>query len=170
MNENDDTCKPYQPGSTTIRAITTYSKWLFALAVIGTALIAVYLFAAGFLITLYTIASSLTAGSGFDIDTLDKFMAQFIRIIDIFLVATVFYIIALGFYELFIAKAPLPGWLKICDLDDLKNKLLGLVIIALAVVLLGEALTWDGTANILSFGIAIAAGIAAISVYIWVKH
>ena len=170
MNENDDTCKPYQPGSTTIRTITASSKWLFALAVIGTALIAVYLFAAGFLITLYTIASSLAASSRFDIDTLDKFMAQFIRIIDIFLVATVFYIIALGFYELFIAKAPLPGWLKICDLDDLKNKLLGLVIIALAVVLLGEALTWDGSANILSFGIAIAAGIAAISAYIWVKH
>jgi len=170
MNENDDTRQPYQPGSTTIRFVTTSSKWLFALAVIGTALIAVYLFAVGFFVTLTTIASSLAAIGGFDVDTLDMFMSQFIRIIDIFLVATVFYIIALGFYELFIAKAPLPGWLKIIDLDDLKNKLLGLVIIALAVVLLGEALTWDGSANILSFGIAIAAGIAAISAYIWVKH
>jgi uncharacterized membrane protein YqhA len=169
MNENDDTCKPYQPGSTTIRAVTASSKWLFALAVIGTALIAVYLFAVGFFVTLTTITSSLAAGQ-FDMETLNKLMAEFIRIIDIFLVATVFYIIALGFYELFIARAPLPGWLKIIDLDDLKNKLLGLVIIALAVVLLGEALTWDGTANILSFGIAIAAGIAAISAYIWVKH
>jgi len=169
MNEKDDTCKPYQPGSTTVRAVTASSKWLFALAVIGTAMIAIYLFVVGFIVTLTTIVSSLAA-SQFDMDSLDKFMAEFISIIDIFLVATVFYIIALGFYELFIAKAPLPGWLKICDLDDLKNKLLGLVIIALAVVLLGEALTWDGTANILSFGIAIAAGIAAISVYIWVKH
>ena len=169
MNENDDTCNPYQPGSTTIKAVTTSSKWLFALAVIGTALIAVYLFVVGFFVTITTIAGSLAAGH-FDMDALDTLMAEFIRIIDIFLVATVFYIIALGFYELFIAKAPLPGWLKIVDLDDLKNKLLGLVIIALAVVLLGEALTWDGTLNILSFGITIAAGIAAISAYIWVKH
>jgi hypothetical protein len=47
---------------------------------------------------------------------------------------------------------------------------LGLVVIALAVVLLGEALTWDGNADILSFGIAVAAGIAAISTYFWVKR
>jgi uncharacterized membrane protein YqhA len=170
MDENDDTCKPYEPGGSTIRAITAISKWLFALAVIGTALIAVYLFAVGFLVTLSTIAESLASGQLDNMETLNKFLAEFIKIIDIFLVATVFYIIALGFYELFIAKAPLPGWLKICDLDDLKNKLLGLVIIALAVVLLGEALTWDGSTNILSFGLAISVGIAAISVYIWVKH
>ncbi|MDD1707266.1 MAG: YqhA family protein [Methanoregulaceae archaeon] len=108
MDEKDDTCKPYQPGSTTVRAVTASSKWLFALAVIGTAMIAIYLFVVGFIVTLTTIVSSLAA-SQFDMDSLDKFMAEFIRIIDIFLVATVFYIIALGFYELFIAKAPLPG-------------------------------------------------------------
>ncbi len=169
MNENDDTCKPYQPGSTTIRAITASSRWLFSLAVIGTAVIAVYLFAMGFLITFTTIASSLGSYE-FTMHSLKEYMAVFIQIIDIFLVATVFYIIALGFYELFISKAPLPGWLKICDLDDLKNKLLGLVIIALAVLLLGETMTWDGSADIISFGIAIAAGITAISVYMWVKH
>jgi uncharacterized membrane protein YqhA len=170
MSGNDDSCKPYEPASSTIKVITASSKWLFALAVVGTTLIAVYLFAVGFLVTLSTIAESLASGQLNDMDTLNTFLAEFIKIIDIFLVATVFYIIALGFYELFIAKAPLPGWLKICDLDDLKTKLLGLVIIALAVVMLGEALTWDGTANILSFGIAIAAGIIAISAYIWVKH
>jgi len=76
----------------------------------------------------------------------------------------------LASHELFIAKAPLPGWLKICDLDDLKDKLLGLVIIALAVLILGAAPTWDGTTDILAFGIAIAAGIADISAYVWVRH
>jgi len=167
--DKTDTCQPYTPGSTTVRAITATSKWLFGLAVIGTAMISVYLFVVGFIVVFTTIVSSLTSPQ-FDMHTLNAFMATFIKIIDIFLVATVFYIIALGFYELFIAKAPLPGWLKICNLDDLKTKLLGLAIIALAVVLLGEALTWDGTTNILSFGLAISAGIAAISLYIWVKH
>jgi uncharacterized membrane protein YqhA len=164
-----DACQPYTPASITINAITTSSKWLFGLAVIGTAMIAIYLFVVGFIVVFTTIASSLMDPQ-FDMHTLNEFLATFIKIIDIFLVATVFYIIALGFYELFIAKAPLPGWLKICNLDDLKTKLLGLAIIALAVVFLGEALTWDGTADILSFGLAISAGIAAISLYIWVKH
>jgi uncharacterized membrane protein YqhA len=170
--ENEDssaTCQAYIPASPTIRAITASSKWLFALAVIGTAMIAIYLFVVGFIVVFTTIASSLMSPQ-FNMDTLNSFMATFIKIIDIFLVATVFYIIALGFFELFIAKAPLPGWLKICDLDDLKTKLLGLAIIVLAVDLLGEALTWDGTADILSFGLAISAGIAAISFYMWVKH
>ncbi len=169
MDDYDDTCKPSQPGSSTIKVITASSRWLFVLAVLGTALIAVYLFVVGFLITLTTIAGSV-AEHQFEMQFLKESLADFIEIIDVFLVATVFYIIALGFYELFIAKAPLPGWLKICDLDDLKNKLLGLVVIALAVLLLGATLTWDGTANILSLGIAIAAGIAAISAYFWVKH
>jgi len=45
------------------------------------------------------------------------------------------------------------------------------VIIALAVLILGEALTWNETsADILAFGLATSAGIAAISLYAWVKH
>ena len=84
--------------------------------------------------------------------------------------ATVFYILALGLYESFIAKAPLPGWLRICNLDDLKSLLLGMIIMALAVLVLGATLTWNGTSAILEDGLAIAAGIAAISFYVWVKH
>jgi len=35
----------------------------------------------------------------------------------------------------------------------------------------GKALTWHGTGTeILVFGLAISAGIAAISLYVWVKH
>jgi uncharacterized membrane protein YqhA len=106
----------------------------------------------------------------FSLESMKIVMAASIQIIDLFLVATVFYIVSLGFYELFIAKAPLPGWLKICNLDDLKTKVLGLVIIALSVLLLGAALTWEGTSDILAFGLATSSGIIAIAVYIWVKH
>jgi uncharacterized membrane protein YqhA len=106
----------------------------------------------------------------FSVHFLKEILATFIEIIDVFLVATVFYILALGLYELFFAKAPLPGWLRICTLDDLKSLLLGMIIMALAVLVLGAALTWDGTGAILEYGVAIAAGIAAISFYGWVKH
>jgi uncharacterized membrane protein YqhA len=169
MALDSESCQPDAHGSSMIRFITNSSKWLFTLAVIGTALISIFLFIMGFLVVLYAVANSLLNPS-IDIHFLKELLATFIEIIDVFLVATVFYIIALGFYELFIAKAPLPGWLKICDLDDLKGKLLGLVIIALAVLILGAALTWDGTSNILAFGLAVSAGIAAISLYVWVKH
>jgi uncharacterized membrane protein YqhA len=169
MAIENETCQADPHGSSMIKFITNSSKWLFTLAVIGTALIAIFLFILGFLIVLYAIAHTVIAPS-IDIHSLKEILATFIEIIDVFLVATVFYIIALGFYELFIAKAPLPGWLKICSLDDLKSKLLGLVIIALSVLILGEGLTWNGSSDILGFGLAIAAGIAAISFYVWVKH
>jgi len=169
MAVDSDTCSPDQEGGSMIRGIVSSSKWLFTLAVIGTALISIFLFVMGFLVVIYAIANTLV-NPELSVHFLKDLLATFIEIIDVFLVATVFYIIALGFYELFISKAPLPGWLKICDLDDLKSKLLGLVIIALSVLVLGEALTWDGTSAILSFGLATAAGIAAISFYVWVKH
>ncbi|QSZ66940.1 YqhA family protein [Methanofollis aquaemaris] len=93
-----------------------------------------------------------------------------IKVIDTFLVATVFYIISLGLYELFIARAPLPGWAEIRTLDDLKTKLLGVVVIALAVLFLGEAVTWRGEGAILEFSLGTGALIAAISVYLSVKR
>jgi uncharacterized membrane protein YqhA len=167
MAVDTDTREPDQ--NSMIRVITSSSKWLFSLAVIGTALIAVFLFIMGFLIVIFSILHTVIYPE-FSVHFLKELLATFIEIIDIFLVATVFYIIALGLYELFIAKAPLPGWLRICNLDDLKSSLLGMIIIALAVLVLGAALTWDGTSAILGYGVAIAAGIAAISFYVWVKH
>lgn len=162
-------CQPDDTGRFFMNTIASGSRWLFLLAVLGSALISVVLFVYGFVLAIITLVLAFP-GNDFSINTMKSLMAASIEIIDLFLVATVFYIVALGLYELFIAKAPLPGWLKICDLDDLKTKLLGLVIIALSVLVLGEALTWEGGAEILAFGLAISAGIAAISLYIWVKH
>jgi uncharacterized membrane protein YqhA len=167
MVVDTDSCETDQ--NSMIRVITSGSKWLFSLAVIGTALIALFLFIMGFLIVIYAILH-IVIYPEFSVHFLKELLAMFIEIIDVFLVATVFYILALGLYELFIAKAPLPGWLRICTLDDLKSSLLGMIIIALAVLILGAALTWDGTSAILEYGVAMAAGIAAISFYVWVKH
>jgi hypothetical protein len=45
------------------------------------------------------------------------------------------------------------------------------VVIALAVLILGKALTWQETGTeILAFGLAISAAIAAIAFFSWVKH
>jgi len=160
-------CKPR--GSFVVEVIASGSGWLFLLAVIGSMLISVALFVFGFALTIFTLYE-VVFDIQLDLHILKGLLAVFIEIIDIFLVATVFYIVALGLYELFIAKAPLPGWLKICNLDDLKEKVLGLVTIALAVLFLGDALTWEGTTNILAYGAAIGAVIISLSVYMWVKH
>lgn len=163
-------CQEKRGVHTFVEALAINSKWLFSLAVIGTGLISAVLFIYGFILSIYAILYAI-AYFNFDIHAVQEFLAKAIEIIDIFLVATVFYLISMGLFELFIAKAPLPGWVEIRTLDDLKTKLLGLIVIALAVIFLGAALTGTGGYyNVLLFGAAVAIMIVAISAYLWVKH
>jgi uncharacterized membrane protein YqhA len=91
---------------------------------------------------------------------------SFIEIIDVFLLATVFYIVALGLYELFIdAKIVVPSWLSIQDLDDLKSKLASVVVVVLGVLFLGQALEWQGN-DILSYGVSVALVIASLTYFL----
>ena len=65
----------------------------------------------------------------------------FIELVDVFLLATVLYIIGVGLYELFIGELDLPAWLVIKTLDDLKVKLINIVVTVLAVLFLGHVVT-----------------------------
>ncbi|MCX6698957.1 MAG: YqhA family protein [Methanomicrobiales archaeon] len=152
-----------------IQSMAVGSKWLFGLAIIGTGIISADLFIYGFLLSLSGVYKAIIQFN-FAMETVQVFLATSIEIIDIFLVATVFYLISMGLYELFVAKAPLPGWVEIRNLDDLKTKLLGLIVIALAVLFLGVALTHIKEMGIPGFGTAVAIMIIAISSYLWVKH
>jgi Uncharacterized protein family, UPF0114 len=78
-----------------------------------------------------------------------------IEALDVFLIAVVAQIIGLGLYVLFIDDTlPLPAWLKISNLDDLKSHLVSSVIAVLAVLFMREAVAWDGQRDLLGFGVA----------------
>jgi uncharacterized membrane protein YqhA len=82
---------------------------------------------------------------------------------DIFLIGIVLFIFSLGLYVLFIDdRLPLPSWLEINNLDDLKAQLVSVVIAALAVIFLGLVVQWDGEPEILGLGAAIALVVAAL--------
>jgi uncharacterized membrane protein YqhA len=55
----------------------------------------------------------------------------------------------------------MPYWLHITSLDDLKDRLLGTVMVMLGVSFLGDVVTWDGSTNILALGVAIAVVVAS---------
>ena len=93
-----------------------------------------------------------------------------IEALDIFLIAVVAQTIGLGLYVLFIDDTlPLPAWLKISDLDDLKSHLVSSVIAVLAVLFMREAVAWDGQRDLLGFGVALALVIAVLTWYLKVK-
>ena len=64
---------------------------------------------------------------------------------------------------------PLPAWLKIGDLDDLKSNLVSSVIAVLAVLFLREAVGWDGQRDLLRFGGALTLIIGALTLYLVAK-
>jgi uncharacterized membrane protein YqhA len=138
-----------------LRNVFAKSRYLILIAVIGSLFASVIALLYGGL-TVLTLA--------FDVFTQGKFTAEgakplalaCIEVIDLFLLGTVLYIVALGLYELFIDHdLPMPHWLVIANLDDLEEKLTGIVVVLLAVTFLANVVTWNGNFNILALGIAV---------------
>jgi len=97
---------------------------------------------------------------------ISKLVVGFIEVADIFLLAVVLYIMAVGLYELFIDDTlPLPGWLVIHNLEDLKEKLVGVVIVVLAVFFLGRVIESEHAMDVLYLGGGIAAVIGALAYF-----
>lgn len=94
-----------------------------------------------------------------------------IESVDLFLLGTVFYITSLGLYELFIDDTiELPGWLAIHTLDDLKNKLAGVIVVIMAVIFLGHVVNWHGEPEIIYLGASIALVVSALTWFLGPKR
>lgn len=90
--------------------------------------------------------------------------------IDLFLLSAGFYIIALGFYALFVDEnIDLPDWLAIHDFDDLKSNLVGIIVVVIAVAFLGQVIDWQGGSDISYFGLAVGLVTAALTYFITAK-
>ena len=101
-----DTCttQPCLPESSSpvVNSIVASSRWLFILAVLGTGLALVPRSCNRFGFTVMTVAAAFSA-QHFDIMGMKEMMPLFIAVIDLSMVATVFFIISPGLSELFIA-------------------------------------------------------------------
>jgi uncharacterized membrane protein YqhA len=153
-----------------LRNIFSASRFVIGLAVIGAFVgSAILLLIAT--ITLFSIA--WTEIVDFDPANLgkthiDALAVELIEITDIILLGTVLYIVALGLYQLFIDRnLPLPHWLKVNDLTDLKRDLIGVVVVLLGVSFLGEVVNWEGDSDVLPLGAAVALVIAALGFILW---
>lgn len=97
----------------------------------------------------------------------DGILLLAIEIVDLFLLATVVQVVSLGLYQLYFHQdLKLPPWLKISTLDDLKSKLVGVVITVMSVYFLGRALTWTEGTDIAYLGVAVAAVIVALTYFL----
>jgi len=100
---------------------------------------------------------------GFQLKSGRALAVGLIEAIDVFLIAIVALVIGLGLHRLFVDETlPLPRWLKIDDLEDLKGYLVSIVIAVLAVLFLRQAVERAGDLDLLSLAAALAIMIVAL--------
>ncbi len=86
--------------------------------------------------------------------------------VDAILLGTVLLVIGYGLYELFVdPELTVPDWLQVRDLDDLKSKLIGVVVAIIAVVFVGVFVDANRANEVLSYGIGAGALVAGLAVF-----
>jgi uncharacterized membrane protein YqhA len=94
---------------------------------------------------------------------------------DLFLVGATLMIAAFGFYDLFVTRIDagdrslrLPGWLRMHDLNDLKARVISMIILVAAVTFVDVVVeSRDGGLNTFYLGAAVALVIAALTAFLY---
>lgn len=98
----------------------------------------------------------------------------FLTEIDLFLIGATLIIAAIGLYELFIARIdpanlrrPMPAWLEMKDLNDLKARVIAMIVLVCAVTFTDELLEFARqTLDLLYLAAGVAVFILALTVYL----
>ena len=98
--------------------------------------------------------------------TLKDTIVDVLTAVDAILLGTVLLVIGYGLYELFIdADIDVPLWLRVRDLDDLKSKLIGVVVAIIAVVFVGVFVDSNRAADVISYGVGAGALVVGLAVF-----
>jgi uncharacterized membrane protein YqhA len=133
------------------------TRYLIILPILGLAITSALLFIVGgyrLLASLYEAIFNVSyVGERFPV-------VQIVEFVHLFLIGTVLWITAVGLYQLFIRKIPMPDWLQVNDIEDLETDLIGITVVVLAVNFL--SITFASSINLMEYGIEIAFPIAAL--------
>jgi len=94
-------------------------------------------------------------------------------VIDLFLVGATMLIAAIGFYELFISKVEpahnghgMPAWLEMHDLNDLKARVISMIILVVAVAFVDVVVDFTDGRRVFFLGAGVALVIGALTAYL----
>ena len=110
---------------------------------------------------LMTVIDSVSNGYG-----LKETIVEVLTAVDAILLGTVLLVIGYGLYELFIdADLDVPQWLRVYDLDDLKSKLIGVVVAIVAVVFVGVFVDSNRASDVISYGVGAGALVVGLAIF-----
>ena len=141
-----------------VLGLTRYAVFVPAIAsIIG----AILLMGQGSLEILKVVYSAVSSEYG-----LKETIVEVLTAVDAILLGTVLLVIGYGLYELFIdAEIEVPLWLRVRDLDDLKSKLIGVVVAILAVVFVGVFVDSNRSEDVISYGVGAGALVVGLAIF-----
>jgi uncharacterized membrane protein YqhA len=141
-----------------ILARARYAVFIPALASILGALLLMF---QGSVAMIQTIVDVVTEGTKLKLTIVDILTA-----VDAILLGTVLLVIGYGLYELFIDEdLDVPPWLQVQDLDDLKSKLIGVVVAIISVIFVGVFVDTDRASDVISYGVGAGALVTGLAVF-----
>jgi len=97
---------------------------------------------------------------------LKETIVEVLTAIDAILLGTVLLVIGYGLYELFIdTDIDVPMWLRVEDLDDLKSKLIGVVVAIIAVVFVGVFVDSNRADDVIAYGVGAGALVGGLALF-----
>lgn len=141
-----------------ILAATRYIAIIPAIAAI---LGAILLMVQGSVAMVQVIIDVVTEGTKLKITIVEVLTA-----VDAILLGTVLLVIGYGLYELFIDEdLEVPVWLQVHDLDDLKSKLIGVVVAIIAVIFVGVYVDANRASDVISYGVGAGALVVGLAIF-----
>jgi uncharacterized membrane protein YqhA len=183
MEQPDASDRPAPPGTRPEQpAIEKIFEWLLwnsryivLLGVVFGALSAIVLFLAGSM-EIFEILVEYTKFSSSHL-THEEILIGVIGAIDFYLIALVLLIFSFGIYELFISEIDIArlggefgGILEVSSLDDLKNKIIKVIIMVLIVSFFQRILSMEFTTSIDMLAMAVSIGVICVGVFFMGKN
>ena len=153
----------------TLRRAVEGTRFIIVIATVGAFLASLLALVYGLIIVGVSIKNVITDGV-FTMARARLLASDLVNVIDLLLLGTVLYIAALGLYKLFVdEKVQTPSWMTINDLDDIKTKIISVVVVLLSVEFLASVVEFNGN-NILQFGAAIGIVLFAMAAFLYVMN
>jgi uncharacterized membrane protein YqhA len=91
---------------------------------------------------------------------------EILTAVDGILLGTVLLVIGYGLYELFIDDdLEVPPWLEVHDLDDLKSKLIGVIVAIVAVIFVGIFVDTNRADDVIAYGVGAGALVVGLAFF-----
>lgn len=144
-----------------MRKILAYTRYAVVVPAVASMIGALLLMVQGSIEIVSVVVKAVLEGTYLKSTIVDVLTA-----VDAILLGTVLLVIGYGLYELFVDDLlEVPAWLQVKNLDDLKSKLIGVVVAIIAVVFVGVFVDANRAEDVVAYGVGAGVLVAGLALF-----